>query len=132
MAEDARKAIERANRRFGEFIRKGDADAVGELYTEDAMLMPPNNDMVRGRRGTAGFWGAAIRMGVKDAELKTVELNQVGDMVHEVGNYALKIQPEGQKTFEDHGKYVVIWRQTSDGSWRLHRDIWNSSLPQKK
>ena len=131
MEEQVRKAIRAANRKFGEGIRKGDPAAVGALYTEDAILMPPNNEMIRGRQGTEGFWGAAIKMGVRDAVLKTVELNQVGDEVHEVGNYALKIQPEGKKPFEDKGKYVVIWKQDPKGTWKLHRDIWNSSLPPK-
>ncbi|MBU0684848.1 MAG: DUF4440 domain-containing protein [Thermoplasmatota archaeon] len=129
MEEQVRKAIRAANRKFGEGIRKGDPAAVGLLYTEDAILMPPNNEMIRGRHGTEGFWGAAIKMGVRDAILTTVELRQVGNEVHEVGNYALRIQPEGQKPFEDKGKYVVIWKQEAEGTWKLHRDIWNSSLP---
>lgn len=131
MEEQIRKAIRAANRKFGEGIRKGDPAAVGALYTEDAILMPPNNEMIRGRHGTEGFWGAAIKMGVRDAVLKPVELNQVGNEVHEIGNYALKIQPEGQKPFEDKGKYVVIWKQEPEGTWKLHRGIWNSSLPPK-
>jgi hypothetical protein len=28
----------------------------------------------------------------------------------------------------DNGKYVVIWKQKGD-RWKLHPDIWNSSLP---
>ena len=71
-------------------------------------------------------------MGVKDAELRTVELIEKGDVVEEVGNYRLKIQPEGQSPFEDKGKYIVLWKQGADGKWRLHRDIWNSSLPTRK
>jgi len=131
MEEQVRKAIKAANRKFGEGIRKGDPTAVGALYTEDAILMPPNNEMIRGRPGTEGFWGAAIKMGVRDAILTTVELRQSGSEIHEIGNYALKIQPEGQKPFEDKGKYVVIWKQEPEGKWKLHRDIWNSSLPPK-
>lgn len=132
MAEQTRKEIERANQRFGEGIRKADAAAVGSLYTKDALLMPPNFEIIRGREGTQKFWDGAIKMGVKDAILKTVELNEKGDTVEEVGNYTLKIQPEGQNPFEDRGKYVVLWKQDTDGKWRLHRDIWNSSLPAKK
>lgn len=101
------------------------------MYTEDAILMPPNNEMIRGRRGTEGFWGAAIKMGVRDAILTTIELTEFGNEVREVGNYALKIQPEGRKPFEDKGKYIVIWKQERDGAWKLHRDIWNSNLPSK-
>jgi uncharacterized protein (TIGR02246 family) len=132
VAEQVRKEIERANQEFGEGVRKADAAAVGSLYTEDALLMPPNFEMIRGREGTRKFWDGAIKMGVKDAILKTVELNEKGDTVEEVGNYTLKIHPEGQNPFEDKGKYVVLWKQDTDGKWRLHRDIWNSSLPAKK
>ncbi len=132
MAEQIRRDIERANQRFGESIRRADATAVGNLYTEDAILMPPNFEPIRGREGTQKFWDGAIKMGVKEAVLRTVELNEKGDTVEEVGNYTLKIQPEGQDSFEDRGKYVVLWKQGTDGKWRLHRDIWNSSLPSKK
>ena len=130
--EQVRKAVENCNRIFGEGIRNGNAAAIGALYTEDALLMPPNFDMIRGRSSTQGFWGGAITMGVKDAVLTTVELTDLGNLVHEVGNYALKIQPEGQAAFEDKGKYVVLWKKMPDGSLKLHRDIWNSSLPAKK
>ena len=132
MAERVRQKIQSANGKFGESIRTGNASAVGALYTDDALLMPPNTEMIRGRDGTTKFWAGAIKMGVKDAILSTVELHQQGDMVEEVGNYTLKIQPEGQAPFEDRGKYVVLWKMGDDGVWRLHRDIWNSSLPTKK
>ncbi len=132
MIEEVRREIEKANHRFGEGIRKGDAPAVGALYAEDALLMPPNMEMIRGRAGTTGFWDGAIKMGVKDAILTTVELHREGPTVEEVGRYLLKIQPEGQAPFEDQGKYVVLWKQDKDGTWRLYRDIWNSSLPPRK
>lgn len=132
MAERFREEIETANRRFGDGVRKADPAAIGRLYTEGALLMPPNFEIIRGREGTQKFWEGAIKMGVRDAILKTVELNEKGDTVEEVGNYTLKIHPEGQSPFEDRGKYVVLWKQDADGRLRLHRDIWNSSLPQKK
>jgi ketosteroid isomerase-like protein len=67
----------------------------------------------------------------KEANLTTVELADLGNMIHEVGNYVLKIQPEGKAAFEDKGKYVVLWNKMPDGSLKMHRDIWNSSLPAK-
>jgi len=29
----------------------------------------------------------------------------------------------------DRGKFLVVWKSV-DGSWKLHRDIWNSSESQ--
>jgi hypothetical protein len=35
---------------------------------------------------------------------------------------------DGSGKVLDRGKYVVIWKR--DGAaWRIHRDIWNSSMP---
>jgi hypothetical protein len=67
-------------------------------------------------------------LGVKDAELKTVELLGTGDTITELGEYRMKLQTEGQRSMEDKGKYIVVWKKTSDG-WKLHRDMWSSNLP---
>ncbi|MDH5788253.1 MAG: hypothetical protein OEZ40_08185 [Candidatus Bathyarchaeota archaeon] len=48
-----------------------------------------------------------------------------------MGNYNINIQPRGQKPIEEKGKYISIWKHTASG-WKLHRDIWNSSLPLEK
>jgi len=131
MSEKVREAIEKANLKFAEGLRKGDAAGVAALYTEDAVLLPPNCEMVRGRQGIKEFWGAAIQMGVKNGVLTTVEVSGSGDMFHEMGKYTLKIEPKGQKPIEDKGKYIVVWKRTADG-WKIHRDIWNSSIPLPK
>lgn len=129
MTEDVRKAIEKVNLKEGEGFRRGEAAAVAALYTEDAVLLPPNSEMIQGRQKIEEFWSIAMQMGVKDVVLTTVELSKVcGDTVHEMGNYTLKIHPIGKKPIEDKGKYIVIWKHTADG-WKLHRDIWNSNLP---
>jgi uncharacterized protein (TIGR02246 family) len=131
MTEEVRKAIEKANLKFGEGLRRGDAVAVAALYTDDAILLPPNSEMIRGRQGIEKFWGAAIQMGVKDAVLTTMELSGSGDTIHEIGSYTLKIHPKGQNPSEDKGKYIVIWKHTASG-WKLHRDIWNTNMPPQK
>ena len=126
--EKVRKAIEESNLKFGEAARQGDAAALAALYTEDATLLPPNSEMIKGREGIEAFWSAAKQMGAKDAVLTTADVYGSGDLAYEVGNYVLTIQPEGQESIEDKGKYVVVWKQIADGSWKMHVDIWNSSL----
>jgi len=129
MSEEIRKAIEKANHKFGDAVRNQDPIALAALYTEDTCLLPPNSTMIRGRQATQEFWGTVMKqMGLKDAILTTVELSSIGDTVNEIGNYHLKLQPEGQDLIEDKGKYIVHWKKTPDG-WKLHWDIWNTSLP---
>ena len=124
-----RETIEAANLKFGEAVRQGDAAALAAWYTDDAVILPPNSDMIQGRQGIEEFWGMVIQMGVTDGILTTMDVMGSGDLVYEIGKYTLTIQPEGQEPVEDMGKYVVVWKLQADGSWKLHVDIWNTSIP---
>lgn len=119
---EIRKTIEANNRKFGEFIRKGDAKALASLYTRDASLLPTGSAVIKGNEAVQEFWAGAITgLKLKDADLKTVEVVGEGDSVTEMGEYHLKME-QG----EDRGKYVVMWKSTPEG-WKLHWDIWNTS-----
>jgi uncharacterized protein (TIGR02246 family) len=126
--DQIRQAIGQGNAKFGDGFHQGDAAAVAALYTEDATLLPPNLDTIKGKQGIEAFWAGAMQMGIKEVVLSTVDLIGMGDFVCEIGKYKLTIQPPGQDAFEDNGKYLVIWKQEG-GVWKLHIDIWNTSMP---
>jgi len=126
---DIRAKIVAANRGFMDAFNRGDAAAAMTVYTEDARILPPNADMIKGKQAIQSFWQGAMNMGVKEAKLETVELMKMGEETAcEIGKYTLKIQPEGGGTITDMGKYVVVWK-LDDGSWKWDIDIWNTSLP---
>lgn len=128
---DIRAKIDAANKKFMEAFNRGDVAAAVAVYTEDARILPPNADMMKGKPTIKSFWQGAVGMGVKEAKLETVELLEMGeDTACEIGKYTLKIQPEGGETITDKGKYVVVWK-LQDGSWKWYIDIWNTSLPPK-
>jgi ketosteroid isomerase-like protein len=101
-----------------------DADALTALYAQDAALLPPNAPAVFGRD--------AIRAAHKDgmagsagAELEDLEMWVAGDHGYKAGRYRMW-NADGELV--DRGKYIEIWTKI-DGTWLIHRDIWNSSLP---
>jgi uncharacterized protein (TIGR02246 family) len=122
---EVREAISAGNKRFMETFERGDAAGMATLYTENGQLLPPNTDIVSGRQGIQAFWQGAIDMGIKAMKLETTELEEHGDTAIAVGKYTLS--GEGDQVI-DSGKYVVILKQEG-GQWRLHRDIWNTSMP---
>ncbi len=124
-----RQSIEEANVKFSEAARSGDATALASFYTEDARLLPPNSEMIQGREGVEAFWAGGFQMGIKEIVLTTVDIMEMGDMVCEIGRANITIQPEGQEAIEDIVKYVVIWKKTADGAWKLYVDIYNTNLP---
>ena len=124
-AEDVRTQIEAANKNFEAAAAKGDGAALAALYTSDARLLPANSDFVIGTAAIQKFWQGVLDSGIRGATLKTLEAEGHGTVAHEVGTYELPDQ--GGKTL-DKGKYVVIWKKVGT-QWRLHRDIWTTSMP---
>jgi len=120
-SDDTRESIESINRDFASAFLRGDAEAVAELYTVDAELLPPGAGVVTGRSAIAAFWKGAIDAGVKDLVLTTMQVESAGDLAYEVGKVRL-VANDGQVS-ED--QYLVVWKRVS-GKWQLHRDIWNS------
>jgi uncharacterized protein (TIGR02246 family) len=123
--KDARPAIEAAGKKFTDAIGKGDAAAIAQLYTTNAQTFPPNGEIANGRDAIQEMWQGEIDSGMKGATFKTLEVETFGDTAYEVGTY--EITGDGGKHL-DHGKYIVVWKREG-GSWKLHRDIWNSSMP---
>lgn len=128
VSAEVRQAIDAVNLRFSEGFLKGDPSLTASVYAEDAVVCPPNSEMIRGRNAIAAFWDSVMKMGVKEAVLTTVELSGRNNTLQELGTGVLTIQPEGQAAVEQRVKYVVVWTRTADG-WKYQWDIWNSSMP---
>ena len=126
--DQIRKTIAEGNFKFGEAFRRGDTATIAELYSADALLLPPNAEKIYGKNGIKEFWAGAIKMGATDVVLTSVHVFLMGYYACEIGHYNLTIEPQNIPTIEDKGKYLVIWKE-EDGNWKLYIDIWNTSLP---
>ena len=124
--EQVRSTINDTNRRFMDAISRGDADGAADVYTEFARVMPPDMAMLEGKAAARALWATVIeQMGLRQAQLDTIELEILGDWAYEIGRYTLTIEPPGGESVEARGKYVVIWKHVA-GAWKWHVDIWNS------
>jgi uncharacterized protein (TIGR02246 family) len=117
----SRRAIEAAVQRYVEASNQGDADALASLYADDAVLLPPDHEPVRGRAAIGDFWRQGTDEGL---EVTTLTVEVQGDLGYLVGRYHL---PATDEEPADSGKYVMCLKRQRDGAWKLTADIWNRS-----
>lgn len=122
------EAIEAASAQFMEAVRAGDAAAVAALYTDDAILLPPEAKMVQGLAAVQEVWAADFADGGFTLNLSTVSVDGAGEFAYEIGTWSMPA-PEGEGGPVEEGKYLVVWKRGADGSWKVHADIWNTSTP---
>jgi ketosteroid isomerase-like protein len=113
------------NKKFMAAFGQKNAGALAKVYTKGGQLLPPGSEVVAGGAAIQAFWQGALDAGLAQVTLDTVEVEGHRDTAIEVGRYTLR-GAGGQVA--DAGKYLVIWK-VEGRSWKLHRDIWNSSPP---
>jgi uncharacterized protein (TIGR02246 family) len=123
-APDFKTAVEAATKDFEAAIVAKDAERVGSFYTEDAMVFPPNFEVVQGRGAIATFWKGFIDTGAA-IKIEPTEVQDDGNLGLDSGKYRIS-GSDGKEV--DHGKYVVVWKK-ENGVWKIYRDIWNTTMP---
>jgi uncharacterized protein (TIGR02246 family) len=124
---DIHSTIRALSDRFESTFSIGDVTKIAGFYTENGMLLPSGFDFVRGKQDIKEFWQSAIDMGIKYIKIDIIEIEQHDDTAIEMSNYTLS---GSDKQVIDAGKGIVIWKKTGD-DWKMHRDIWTSSLAQE-
>ncbi|MDX6480972.1 MAG: hypothetical protein QOG85_1482 [Gaiellaceae bacterium] len=119
--------IERTRADFVAALRAGDAAAASALYADDAKLIAPSAELLRGRTAIESFWRAGLEVGVCDAELESLELGIEEGLAYEIGRYALTVEPADGASVVDHGTYLLVHERQADGSWRRAVEMFTPS-----
>jgi uncharacterized protein (TIGR02246 family) len=124
-----RAQIEQAAARFSDAFNRGDVTALAAMYDTGAVVLAPNAPPMRGRQNIEAFWAGARQQGFKTVNLVVNSVELIDGHAIELGTYTLVVQPPGQGEITDRGKYMVLWRRQPDGTWKLYRDMFNTSMP---
>jgi uncharacterized protein (TIGR02246 family) len=121
-------AIETVQQRFAAALLRRDFDALAALYTDDAVVMPPNEPAVRGRAAVKA-WLAAFPA-VTDFTISHDRIEGRADLAYVRGTYTMTLRPEGAETpVTARGKYIEIRRRQPNGEWLLETDMFNPDHP---
>lgn len=129
--DEVADAINAVWREYEASILAGDPDSWIQLWEDDGVQLPPGNPPVEGKEAIY----ERISNNLEASEYsefvivnEDVEVN--GDLAFARGNYKLTVAPmSGGDAVDFAGKYMTIFHQQPDGSWKIYRDIFNSSTP---
>jgi ketosteroid isomerase-like protein len=123
----AAATVEQAAIQFMQAINRGDAAAAAGFYADDAVIMPPDIDIIQGANGIKNFWSKVITIGGRFDTLTTAKVNVNNETVDEVGRYFLTINRPGQNPMQEKGKFVFVWKRQPDDTWKITTHMWNRS-----
>jgi uncharacterized protein (TIGR02246 family) len=112
----------------------GDAKAIAALYADDAIEMPPNQPMIKGRAAIEQYYVKQMGPGVKMTSFTLTHLDTqvAGDQGYDVGTYQQSLTvKDAPAPIKDTGKYTVIVKRVG-GAWKVAHAIYNSDQPPPK
>jgi ketosteroid isomerase-like protein len=127
VSKSLKETIQEINNRYAALLSQPGAPGVGAFFTEDADLLPPGPDNLKGVQAIEAFW-AAVTEHYHEVRLTTVDVAPLGsEAVREIGTYWAAAKAAGGVPLS--GKYVFIWRKVGE-DWKIWTDIWTSHQKQ--
>lgn len=123
-ADGDREAIARAGRAFSRAYMAGDTATIRSLYTEDAVLHPPDRE-VEGVDAIVRYFAPVPGRAVTDHRMEREALDVWPGGATETGHWHQTLRrPDGTASTSS-GRYLIEWVRGLDGAWRIRRDIWH-------
>ena len=115
---------------YSSSLNSGALDRWMSLWTEGGVQMPPGEPSVTGKDHIRARNKAVLDRFTFNMGITNEEVGVAGDWAFARGTYKATLIPKagGEATVVD-GKYMTILQRQPDGSWKIHRDIFNSNVP---
>ena len=109
-------------------VQSRDAGLTASAYADDAIVLPPSGETIRGKAAIEAFWKQQFTAGFNAVDGGSNGLSTSGDLGYEWGSATFEV-PSGTLTVTDVTKYVNVLKKDASGSWKIAMTIWTSSRP---
>ena len=120
--------VHKTMQEFVDACNEGNVDKVIEMFTDDGFLLLPNTEMIRGKQAVSDYLKNESQWNVK-ININNVEIGGSGDTAYQIAKFTITIPQEDKEPIVLKNKGTYVWKKQPDGSWKLHVDSWNSSMP---
>jgi uncharacterized protein (TIGR02246 family) len=105
-----------------------DAAKTASMYTDDGILMPPDQPMVKGRADIEAYYRRAFRGTFSDMRVLPMESAASGTLAFEAGVSTMVVpHRDGSGSWIPVGKYVLVYKRVGQ-AWKIAYDIFNDDM----
>ncbi|MEO0792822.1 MAG: SgcJ/EcaC family oxidoreductase [Pseudomonadota bacterium] len=122
-------AITNVLKSYEEFVNESDAEGLGSLYTEDAILLPDRFDRFAGQEAITGFYAFAFSALTINLEftINTDEIIVAGDTAYATTtSTGTRFIKEANQTVPEINRELWVFEKV-DGVWKIARYAFNKS-----
>ena len=116
---------------FAAAMNTKNASRVAAFYADDAVLMPADEQMVKGRVNIEAYYKRDFQEDASNFSITPLESAIAGAQAFEAGTSELAHGTgaallAGRRPVVEKGKYVVVYKRVG-GAWKIAYDIFNSN-----
>jgi uncharacterized protein (TIGR02246 family) len=121
--------VQRLADQFAEAFNKNSAAGVGDMYTDEAILIPPEADIRMGRRDIQAFWTQQA----KEAENLTVTLLDLKSIGSDAARAVLRSEAttKGPRAQHVTARNVIVLQKVG-ADWKVSTHTWNYGRPLRR
>ena len=120
-------AIRAASAAWSKAATAKDLDKTVSFYADDALILPDKAPALRGDENIRKNWAPLLALPGPGLSWQTsaLQVARSGELAYETGAYVFVTTDKKGKSTDYKGKYLVIWKKQTDGSWKVAVDTDN-------
>lgn len=124
--------IDEPYQRFATAYASLDANRVADVYTDDALMLPPGGQILKGRAAIREQYADAFEEDRERGHTRQIAFELVdrivsGDVRNDYGYYTITTRSRSGHEGEHRGKFAKVWQRGRDGVWRIRSDSYSSA-----
>jgi uncharacterized protein (TIGR02246 family) len=126
--KDAENRIRALDSEWSQAAQSKDVDKMVSYYSDDASAFPFNAPIATGKEQIRQLWSALMAkpgFSLSFAPNK-IDVAKSNDLAYEAGTFELKLNDAQNNPTTTNGKYVVCWKKSPKGEWKVQFDIFNT------
>lgn len=122
------QAIRELDKAWSQAAHDKDLDKTVSYYADDASVLPFSAPIATGKDQIRQLWqhlqsapGYALTF-----TPNKIDVSKSHDMAYDIGTFELKMNDAQGNPTTAVGKYVVAWKKSAQGQWKVEADIFNT------